>query len=176
MSYNILTMWRSAQSVLGDKNKTTQYDSPLVAARAIPGSHLVCLNPALRPFPPPGLPLFAPRAKSPRAATGAGAKGRVHSQSAAAVNWSRAGSLPAATTAHQPGCGRCLSPDISYLNRLPTKSDNFSKKSVWFCSGAVVGGLPREKIAISRAKGGLSNVFGNTSPVVTQAFLQVVVF
>jgi len=108
MSYNILNMWRSAQSVIGNKSKTTQYDDPMVAATASPGSHLVCFNPALRPFAPPGLPLFAPSAKWPRAATGAGAKSRVHSQSAAPVNWSRAGSLPAATAAHQPGRGRCV--------------------------------------------------------------------
>ena len=108
MSYNILTMWRSAQSVIGDKNKTTQYDGPMVAATASPGRCFVWLNPALRPFAPPGLPLFAPSAKPPRTAAGAGAQSRVHSQSATPVNWSGAGSLPAATAAHQPSGGRCL--------------------------------------------------------------------
>src|SRR6266567_1988267 len=108
MSYNILTIWRSVQSVIGDKNKTTQYDGPMVAATTILESHIVCLDPALRPLPPPGLPLFAPSAKPPRAATGAGTKSRVHSQSAAPVNSSRAGSLPAATAAHQPDSGRGL--------------------------------------------------------------------
>src|SRR5438132_1589701 len=105
MSYSILIIRHSVQGVIGNTNTTTQYDGPMVAATAISGSRFVCLEPALRPLAPPGLPLSAASAKPPRVAAGARIQGSDHGQSEPPADSSCTSSLPAAAATHQPGSG-----------------------------------------------------------------------
>ena len=105
MSYSILNIRHSAQSVIGNSSTTTQYDGPMVAATAIRGGRFVCLDPALRAVTPPGLSLFASSPKAARIAARAGTQSCIHGQPATAADSSITSSLPAAKTTHQPGSG-----------------------------------------------------------------------
>ena len=103
MSYNILTIRHSAQSVIGNSNTTTQYDGPMVAATAICGGRLVCSSAALRALASPGLSLFARSPKASRVAARARTQSRIHGQPASATDSSSTSPLPRAKAANQPG-------------------------------------------------------------------------
>jgi len=105
MSYNILLIRHSDQSVIGNKSTTTQYGSPMVAATANPGGRFVRFSPAPRCFAPPGLPLSAASAKPFGVATRARTQNRVHGQSPGKPDSGGAGSLPPGAPAHQPRSG-----------------------------------------------------------------------
>jgi hypothetical protein len=135
MSYNILFIRHSAEGVIGNTNTTTQYDGPMVAARAIPGGHFVCISAALPALAPPGLPLSASGATPPGVETGAGTQSRVHGQLAPPVNSSRASSLPPAAAAHQPGRGSSLRAMVGtklcpWLRARSTVSSNASFNTI----------------------------------------------
>jgi len=105
MSYNILNIWRSGQSVIGNSSSATQYDGPIVATTAISAGRFVCSGPTLRAITSPGLSLPAGGAKSSRVAAGPRTKNRFYGQFASAAGGSSANPLPAERPAHQRGCG-----------------------------------------------------------------------
>ena len=104
MSYNILNISQSGQSLFGNANTTSQYGDSDVAAKAISQSHFVCSHPSARGLSPASISLFAAGPKQSSTATDTGAADCLHSQSAPALDSAAPPTVPAATPPHQ-SCG-----------------------------------------------------------------------
>jgi len=131
MSYDILVLRHSGAGLIGNTSTSSQYDCPMVAARAISGGDLVCFGPAAWSLSSPGLPLSAASPKPSRVATGTRTQSRVHRNPAAQVDSSGASSLSAAGAAHQLRRGAGVKAVVrtklcSWLRAISTASSNAS--------------------------------------------------
>lgn len=102
MTYNIVNVRHSGQSLFGSTNKASQYGDPDVATTAILQRHLVCSDEAQGRVSSPSLSLPSPGTKQSGAAAGAASQSSFHCQLASPLDPASPSPLPPAAPAHQP--------------------------------------------------------------------------
>src|SRR4051794_38797743 len=105
MSYNLLLLRHSGPCVVTSANSTSQYGSPMVAARALSRGHFVGPHGALGHLAPSGLPLSSSGPESPGDETPACSQNHLYGQFASSADSGSPSPLSSSRPALKPRSG-----------------------------------------------------------------------